>query len=89
MDDATLAQFLGCPVETLPALKLCGTPREEAAGFRADMERVAQHFGLSLDRLVEAVRRGQALQRLRTASHASRGLLAHIQTRLGITAQAR
>jgi hypothetical protein len=71
IDDAGLA----CPADTLTALRLCRAPREDAAGFREDIGRLAARFGVDADRLIEVVRRGQALRRMRGAAPAARGYL--------------
>ena len=49
-------------------LYLCRTPDEDPIGFQRDVTRIAERFGADADALAEAVRRGQALQRLRQAS---------------------
>ena len=45
-------------------LCLCRTPDEDPTSFQRDVKRIAERFGVDLDALAEAVRRGQALQRL-------------------------
>jgi hypothetical protein len=51
-DDAALADFLGCPVEALANVRLCGPIRPEY--FREDVTCVAAKFGLNPQRLAEA-----------------------------------
>jgi hypothetical protein len=68
MDDEGLCRFLRCPAETLPMLRLCRTPDEDPPGFQRDVQRIAERFGADADALSEAVRRGQALRRLRQTS---------------------
>jgi len=63
LDDAGLAAALGCAGADLTRLRLCAPPRPEQ--FRADVERIAGHFGIDADALAAAVRRGQSLARLR------------------------
>ena len=63
LDDVGLAAALGCAGDALSRLRLCAPPRPEH--FRADVERMAGHFGIDADVLAAAVRRGQSLARLR------------------------
>jgi hypothetical protein len=67
-DDSGLCRFLSCPVGTLPLLRLCRTPDEAPTDFRRDVQKIAERFGVNTDALAEAVRRGQALRRLRKTS---------------------
>lgn len=53
-DDQALAAFLGCPVEKLANVRLCGAIRTEH--FRSDVTCVATKFGLKLQRLAEAAK---------------------------------
>jgi hypothetical protein len=76
LDDDALADRLGCRREDMAALRLCRAPRPDPAGFREDVECIAGHFRLDVDRLIEAVRRGQVLQRLRQEAGRSGSLLA-------------
>ena len=64
MDDAALAAHLGCAPETLTGLRLCRNPPPEPPRFGQDVERIAAHFGLDPDRLVQVRRSGQALLHL-------------------------
>src|SRR5262245_7985431 len=75
MADAALAQFLRCPTEALTMLRLCRTPDEEPPGFQRDVRRIAERFGADEDALTEAVRRGQALRRLRESAAPPGGTL--------------
>lgn len=59
LDDAALADRLGCPPAQLATVRLCRAPRVDAAGFRADVDSVAGRFGLNRDALIEAARYGQ------------------------------
>lgn len=68
LDEEALCRFLCCPPESFAMLCLCRTPDEEPTGFQRDVKRIAERFGADVDALAEAVRRGQALQRLRQAS---------------------
>jgi hypothetical protein len=65
LDDAALAERLGCEQGDLPKLLLCRRPRQEAPDFRADVERIAAAFGLVPGRLAEVVRAADALRALR------------------------
>jgi hypothetical protein len=76
LDDDVLADRLSCRREDLAALRLCRAPRADPTGFRDDVECIAGHFRMDVDRLIEAVRRGQVLQRLRQAAAPSGSLLA-------------
>jgi len=71
LDDAGLCAVLRCPPERLTALRLCRAPdAEPASAFRRDVAAIADHFGLDADALAAAVRRGQALLRLRQPADA-------------------
>lgn len=52
LNDAALADFLGCPIATLANVRLCGPIR--ADHFREDVTCVAGKFGLNPQRLAEA-----------------------------------
>src|SRR5262249_46619852 len=67
------ADHPGCPRERVAGLKLCRAPRTAGAMFRDDVQEIAEHFTLSADRLGAAVRRGQALLKLR--EHQAGGFL--------------
>ena len=73
LDDESLGRFLHCPPESMAMLRLCRTPDEEAAAFQREVQQIAERFGVNADALTEAVRRGQALQRLQKT--AARGTL--------------
>jgi hypothetical protein len=68
LDDEALCRFLRCPTESFAMLRLCRTPDEESSAFQRDVQRIAERFGADRDALTEAVRRGQALQRLQQAA---------------------
>jgi hypothetical protein len=61
LDDARLAERLGCDLASLPALLLCRQPTREAAVFRADVEAIAERFGLNAVRLASILRRADTL----------------------------
>jgi hypothetical protein len=75
MSDTDLAASLGCPVETLAALRLCLRPR--ADHFGDDIDEIAARFQLDDVVLAEAVRRADALESMRqpTLPDAGTGLL--------------
>ncbi|MDB5308365.1 MAG: hypothetical protein JWO38_2567 [Gemmataceae bacterium] len=68
LDDPGLAARLGCRIEDLTLLRLCRAPRPEPKEFRADLAAVAARFGLDSGALAAAVRHGQGLATLRSAS---------------------
>lgn len=67
LDDAGLAEHLGCRLEDLPILKLCRAPRDDPAAFRADADALATRFDLDAARLIDAVRCGRVILRQRGA----------------------
>jgi len=75
LDDAGLAAALGCDEERLTGVRLCRAPRPDAAGFREDVRRVAERFAIDAGRLLEIVRQGEALRRLREGGEAAPGFL--------------
>lgn len=76
MDEEALCRFLRCPRESFAMLRLCRTPDEEPSAFQGDVRRIAERFGTDENALAEAVRRGQALHRLRQAATGGGTLLA-------------
>lgn len=68
LDEAGLCRFLRCPPESFAMLRLCRTPDEEPSAFQRDVKRIAERFDVDENALAEAVRRGQALQRLKQAT---------------------
>lgn len=61
LDDAGLADRLGCAPGDLATLLLCRRPSNEGGRFRMDVERIAERFGLDAPRLAEVVRLADAL----------------------------
>jgi hypothetical protein len=53
LSDLGLANRLGCTVATLKHLRLCRMPKD-----RADVERIATHFGIEPVRLADVLRVG-------------------------------
>jgi hypothetical protein len=68
LEDAGLAERLGCSVETLTHLRLCRMPRAQAPLFWQDVEQIAQRFAVTAEVLAEVARRGQSLFHLRAAT---------------------
>lgn len=54
LDDAALAQHLGCTVTDLPALLLCRRPT--GTTFDANVQRLVNRFHVKADRLTEILR---------------------------------
>lgn len=73
MDDDQLAKELGCQPTDLAPLGLCRRPDPAPERFRADVERIAEHFGIPPATLARIVREVDATQSLRSASPASAG----------------
>jgi len=72
--DRELAEQLGCPVEALDAVRLCRRPRPDA-GFRQDVTRIAERFGLRVGELARIVRQADALTALRAEATGGSGVL--------------
>jgi hypothetical protein len=70
LDDAALAEELGCAPVALAALRLCRNPAPAAPDFGHDVQRIARQFGLDALRLARIVRFGQGLLKL---AHAAAG----------------
>jgi hypothetical protein len=66
LDDAGLAARLGCAPGDLARLLFCRRPRE-APDFRADVERIAEAFGLEAGRLATVLREAAAVGAFRVA----------------------
>lgn len=75
LDDGRLAAALGCSPQTLPALRLCRMPGAGPHPFARDVDRIASHFRVDPDILTEAVRRWDAVRRLREGPGDGRGTL--------------
>lgn len=71
LDDAGLAAALGTDAAGLAHARLCRTPRADPDGFRADVERVADRFGLDRLVLATAARLGQNVAAARAAQEAA------------------
>lgn len=70
LDDPALARRLGCPPADLPALLLCRRPSQDS--FRADVERIAERFGLDAAPLAEAIRLAEGVDALGKATRQAR-----------------
>jgi hypothetical protein len=68
LDDAGLAERLGCDPARLPALLLCRRPGWEGSVFRADVEAIAERFGLRAMQLAKVLRAADAVVALRRAA---------------------
>lgn len=66
-----LAKFLGCTLETLVKVRLCGTPATEQPAFGRDVAAIAAKFGLNERALKKAVRQGCVVLQLQSAQNAS------------------
>lgn len=68
MEDAQLADFLGCTEEKLRDLALCRRPDPSTPGFKAEVELIATYAGLKSTRLAELIRNVEALTALTTTA---------------------
>ena len=71
LDEAALLAAFGATPAALASARLCRTPRPDADGFRADIDRIAARFGLNRDVLAKAARHGLVVADLRRAAHES------------------
>ena len=69
MQEADLAQFLGCDPESLPRVALCRQPDPASPAFRSDIRRIADTFGLQPERLLQVIRETDVLNAIGEASH--------------------
>ncbi len=75
LNDALLAQRLGCAPAQLDALRLCRMPRESVREFQEDVERIAAAFQSDATVLAEAVRLADSLRAFRQAADQGAGYL--------------
>lgn len=61
LDDAGLADFLGCEASDLVHLALCRRPAADSERFGADIDHLARRFRLHGDRLAAVIRQVDAL----------------------------
>lgn len=59
-----LARYLGCVPDLLPRLALCRRPDASALRFRAEVETIAERFGLKAENLAQVVRAADAFRQL-------------------------
>jgi hypothetical protein len=71
LDDAQLAEYLGCTQETLVKVRLCATPDPQPPAFGRDVARIAERFELQEAALKKAVRRGRVVLQMQSASSAT------------------
>lgn len=64
LDEAALAEQLGCDRSRLPALLLCQRPRGDSPDFAARVKRIADHFRLDPVRLAEVLRLVEGVEAL-------------------------
>ena len=62
MQEDDLADFLGCSVELLPKIALCRQPDPEDSNFHSDVHKIADAFGVHVDRLVQLIREVDSLK---------------------------
>lgn len=75
LDDAGLAQLLGCDVATLIRLRLCRRPAGVSGAFREDVARIADRFGIDGGILAQIIRWADAVEGLRVVAEADAGRL--------------
>jgi hypothetical protein len=68
LDDAALADRLGCNEDMLMRLRICGMPREEPTQRREDVFRIAQSHGLDPLRLFDVIKQAIAMKCLQEAA---------------------
>ena len=73
LDEAALAERLGCDPVQLPRLRLCRTPLPDR--FREDVTRIAEAFRIESARLAAFVQAATVLERLEAPSQADAPLL--------------
>jgi hypothetical protein len=76
MNEQQLAAWFHCSMATLTMIEVCRAPEAESSSFVADLGRVAARFSINPDRLVEAVRRGQAVFHMTASGDSRRTLMA-------------
>lgn len=66
--DAEIAKRLKCDAAQIARLALCRCPREDAAWFRKDIEKIADFVGCDVSRLAQMVRESASLRALARTS---------------------
>lgn len=88
MDEAGLAEALGCAPSDLDALRLCRRPRPEPPQFEADVVRISSFTGVKPDVLAQVVRRADILMAFRQVDDASSGMMMAARDRSGSAGEA-
>ena len=76
LDRDSLASKLRCSEETLTLICLSRAPAEESESFQDGVDRIAAKYSVDGDLLAEAIRRGQAIFKMRQNAETARTLLA-------------
>lgn len=72
LDDQALATALGCSLDLLPEIRLCGAPRPDH--FLDDIQQIAISFGLDAERWRVILKRATVLARLQESSNPQTGV---------------
>ena len=72
----SLASRMRCSKENFTLVCLCRAPAGEAESFQDDIDRIATKFSVDADLLAEAIRRGQAIFRMKQNTESAGTLLA-------------
>lgn len=67
LDDASLARELGCDLDSLDRLRLCRRPSVESAGFRTDVQAIADRFSVDALALAQLLRELSSVEVMRGA----------------------
>jgi hypothetical protein len=76
LDKGSLASKMRCSTETLTLICLCRAPSGESEFFQDGVDRIAAKYSVDADLLAEAIRRGQAVFKMRQNAESARTLLA-------------
>lgn len=82
LDIARLAHELHCDASGITRLALCFRPRQDPAGFRVDVARIAASVGVSAARLTDFLREAEALAAFRRPAPLDGALLAAARDRI-------
>jgi hypothetical protein len=72
LDDGGLAQYLGCPVDTLTLLRLCRRPDVEAQHLQQDVSRISERFGVDPIALMRLLREVATVEAMRDPHEGAR-----------------
>jgi hypothetical protein len=75
LDEAGLANALGCTVEQLTRLKLCRRPRSDEPNFRVRVQNLADHFQLPPLVLLEVIRQAEGRASIASAGETTTAML--------------